>query len=51
MPGECLFPEPPLDVVEDFAVDWVGVIQDILEGEVGGTETVAKVLGEDPAGI
>jgi hypothetical protein len=32
-------------------MDRVGIIQDVLEREVCGTETVAEVLGEDPAGI
>jgi hypothetical protein len=51
LPSEGLLPEPLFDVIENFTVKRVGIIQDIFECQVCGTEAVTEVLGEDPTGI
>ena len=49
--GECLLPEPFLDVVQDLGMCGVILVQHILELKVGRTEAVAEVLREDPSTI
>jgi len=49
--SEGLLSEPSLDIVKDFSVRWVVLVQHILELKVGWTESVAEVLGEDPAAV
>jgi len=49
--GECLLTEATLDVVENFSVGCVGLVENSAESEVGRAETVAEVLSEDPAGV
>ena len=48
---ESLFTETPLDVVENLGLDWVVLVQHVLELHVRRTETVAEMLSEDPATI
>jgi len=49
--SEGLLSEPSLDIVKDFSVRWVVLVQYILELKVGWTESVTEVLGEDPAAV
>ena len=49
--SEGLLSEPSFDIVKDFSVRWVVFVQHILELKVGRTESVAEVLGKDPAAV
>lgn len=49
--GKCFLAETPLDVVENFSVCWIGLVQYILELEVCRTQTIAEVLGKYPATV
>jgi hypothetical protein len=46
-----LLPESLLDLVENFGVSWVGLIEYTFERLVRWTETVTEVLCKDPSGI
>lgn len=46
-----LLPESLLDLVENFGVSWVGLIQYTFERLVRWTETVTEVLCEDPSSV
>ena len=49
--SEGLLTEPALDVVENFRMAWILVIEHVLQRKVRGSKTVAKVLSEDPAAV
>lgn len=49
--GERLLSEPRLDLVQDFSVIWVRVVQSILQRKVGSSKAVAEVLSKDPSDI
>lgn len=49
--SESLFPESPLDVVEDLGMCRVRLIEGILEVEVRGPKAVAEVLCKYPATV
>ena len=49
--GESLLSEAPLDVVQNFGVRRIILVQDVLELEVRGTKPVAEVLSENPTAV
>ena len=48
---EGLLPKAPLDVVQDFRVRGVRLVEHVLQREVRRAESVAEVLREDPAAV
>jgi hypothetical protein len=46
-----LLTESPLDIVQNFRMDRILVVQDVLELQIGRTEAVAEVLSEDPSTV
>ena len=49
--GECLLPETPLDVVQHLSVRGIGLVKDVLEGQISRTETVTEMLSKDPTAV
>lgn len=49
--GEGLLPEPALDIVQDARVRRVGLVKDVLQRKIRLSQTVTKVLCEDPSTI
>ena len=48
---EGLLPESALDVVEHARMCRVGLVEDVLESEIGLAQSVTEVLGEDPSAV
>ena len=46
-----LLTESTLDIVEDFGVRSIRLVQEILEGEIGCAESIAEMLSKDPAAV
>jgi hypothetical protein len=48
---ETLLTETPFDIVQNFGMGSVRLIEDVFEGEIRGAEAVAEVLRKDPATV
>ena len=48
---ESLLTEPPLDIIEDFSVNWVGLVQHVPKLKVRLAETITEVLSKYPTTI
>ena len=48
---ESFLTESPLNIIEDFSMNWVGLIQYVLELVVCLAETIAEVLSKYPTTI
>ena len=48
---EGLLPEPALDIVEHARMCRVGLVEDVLEGEVRLPQPITEVLGKDPSTV
>lgn len=48
---KSLLTESPLNIIEDFSMNWVGLIQYVLELVVCLAETIAEVLSKYPTTI
>jgi hypothetical protein len=48
---ERFFAETALDIVQDFLVRRIRLVQNVLEGEIRRAKTVAEMLCEDPAAV
>lgn len=48
---KCLLAEAALDVIEDFSMDRVVLVQDVLEMKVCCPQAVTEVLCKDPPAI
>jgi len=51
LPSEGLLPKPPLDIIQNFSMSWIILIQHILKLEVRRTKSVAEVLREYPTTV
>lgn len=49
--SERLLPEPPLDIVENFSVCGVVLVQDVFQAQVRLTKSVTEMLREYPSAI
>ena len=48
---ESFLAETPFDVVQNFGMSRVRLIENVFEGEIRGAKTVTEVLREDPANV
>jgi hypothetical protein len=48
---ESFLTETPFDVVQNFGMSRVRLVEDVLEGEIRGAEAVTEVLRKDPASV
>ena len=48
---ETLLTETSFDIIQNFGVSGIRLIEDILEGEIRGAEAVAEMLRKDPATV
>lgn len=47
----CLIAETALDVVKNFSMGGVRLVEEVAKRDVGRTETICEMLGEDPAAV
>ena len=48
---ESFLTETPFDVVQNFGMSRVRLVEDVFEGEIRGAEAVTEVLRKDPANV
>jgi len=51
LPSKCFFPEPSFDVIQNFLVSGIALVQYVLELQVSCPKTIAKVLCKNPTAI
>ena len=49
--GESLLPETSLDIIHDFSMRRVGLVEDVLQVQVSRPKTIAEVLSENPTAV
>lgn len=49
--GERLLPETLLDLVHNFGVTRIRLVEHVLQSEICRSKTIAEVLGKDPSTI
>jgi hypothetical protein len=51
LPSEGLLPKSPLDIIQNFSMRRIILVQHVLKLEVGRTKSIAEVLCEYPTTV